>query len=127
MSFFKRLLVLLGFKAKKTVEEQFTEEFENLKTLQVKSLQFGASLEELTPALVLGHIERMKTLIIELQQKGSLRADESTILYVLGNISREEDTINSFGVGLGLDPDIYLSQVGASIGDIIKDLVILMK
>lgn len=125
MSFFKKIFALLGLN-KKSVIDQFNEEFEILKVLQVKALQPNVFFEEIEPSLILSHTSKIRELLKTLFQEGCISKDANFVNYTLSNIAMQENTISSFAISYKLDMPIYSSQVAASIGEILKDIVLLM-
>lgn len=125
MSFLKRILAVFGIK-NENLEDQFNAELENLKTLQIKSMQPFVTADEISPTIVLGHTGKIKELIVKLQRKGLLQKDDALLNYTLSNIALQESTITAFGAGYSADETIYASQVSASLSEILKDVALLL-
>lgn len=124
MSFINKLLTLLGINTK-SFEEQLNNEIMILKDLQIKSLQPSVTFDDISPIMVLNHTGKIKNIIQNAFKNGLLPKDYRTVKYVLNNISEQENMIKLSGNGYINDFSIYSSQVGASIGEIFKDLLLL--
>ena len=128
MSLFKKILTILGIK-RNTLEDdtvKLKKELVILHELQQKSLLPYGRAEDISPAVVLNHTGKLKELISSICQNDGFCKDETKINYVLNNISEQERMIELSGTAYSVDFPIYSSQVGASIGEILKDVALLM-
>lgn len=124
MPFINKLLTLFGINPK-SFEEQLKDEIMALKDLQLKSLQPFVTFDDISPIMILKHTGKIKDIISNASKSGLLPKDDRTIHYVLNNISEQEKMIELSGKGYIYDTSIYSSQVGASISEILKDLLLL--
>lgn len=128
MSLFKKLLSKLfgGKKAEDATTLQ--QEINVLNQMVSMSLLSGANASALSPDTILLHTAKVKKIIITLYNDGKLKMDRSTLDYLLTNIATQENMIISSGKGYGISsPDIFNSQVGSSILEIIKDIQTFVK
>lgn len=128
MSLFKKLLSKLfgGKKAEDTITLQ--QEINVLNQMVSMSLISGANASALSPDAILLHTAKVKKIIITLFNDGKLKMDRNTLDYLLTNIATQESMITSSGKGYGISsPDIFNSQVGSSIMEIIKDIQTFVK
>lgn len=92
-----------------------------------KSLQNGNMAEGVKPDDVLVHIRKVNEIIISLFENGYLNIDKKAVDYIIGNISSQEIMIKTSYAGYAMgDVSIYTSQVGASLSEILKDIVTLI-
>lgn len=128
MSLFKKLLSKL-FGEKKTEDiTTLQQEINVLNQMVSMSLISGANASALSPDTILLHTAKIKKIIITLFNDGKLKMDRSTLDYFLTNIATQENMIISSGKGYGISsPDIFNSQVGSSILEIIKDIQTFVK
>ena len=128
MSIFKKLLSKLfgGKKAEDTTT--LKQEINVLNQMVSMSLISGPNSSALSPDTILLHTAKVKKIIITLFNDGKLKMDRSTLDYLLTNITNQENMIISSGKGFGVSsPDIFNSQVGSSITEILKDIQIFVK
>ena len=128
MSIFREILSKLigGKKVEETTTLQ--QEINVLNQMVSMSLINGANSSDLSPDKILFHTAKVKEIVIRLYNDGQLKMDRKTLDYLLTNIAMQENMITSSGKGYGISsPDIYNSQVGSSIMEILKDIQIFMK
>ena len=126
MTFIQKLKTLFGWNKEKATTLQ--EEMECLKVLIAQSLQNSNTADGVKPDDVLLHTTKVKEIIVSLFEKGHLNIDRKTVDYILGNITSQENMIKTCYAGYAMgDVSIYNSQVGASLTEILKDIVTLVK
>ena len=126
MAFLQKFKTLFGLKKEKSITLQ--EEMNCLNALIAKSLQNGNTAEGVKPDDVLVHTRKVKEIIVSLFEDGHLNIDKKTVDYILGNISSQENMIKTSYAGYAMgDVSIYTSQVGASLSEILKDIVTLIR
>lgn len=125
MSIFKNLLSKLFSKKNEVDLITLQQEINVLSQMASMSLISGANSLALSPDKILFHTAKVKEIVIRLYDDGQLKMDRKTLDYLLTNIATQENMITSSGKGYGISsPDIYNSQVGSSIMEILKDIKI---
>ena len=125
MSIFKNLLSKLFNKKNEVNIVTLQQEITVLNQMVETSLINGDNSSVLSPDNILFHTTKVKEIIIRLYDDGQLKMDRKTLDYLLTNIATQENMITSSGKGYGISsPDIYNSQVGSSIMEILKDIQI---
>lgn len=123
MSIFKKLLSKLFGEKKADDVTTLQQEMKVLNQMVSMSLINGSNPSALSPDVILLHTAKVKKIIITLFNDGKLNMDRSTLDYLLTNIATQESMITSSGKGYGINnPDIFNSQVGSSILEILKDI-----
>lgn len=128
MSLFKILLSKLF--GRKNIEDTTTlqQELNALNRMVSMSLINDSNSSGLTPDAILLHTAKVKKIIITLFNDGKLKMDRTTLDYLLSNIAAQENMIITSGKGYGIsNPDIFNSQVGSSILEILKDIKTFVK
>ena len=122
-SVLKKLLSLYGNDEFR--RNELRDEVDALNSIMSKSLKIPCDVEEISPTIILKHTESIKKNISLYLERGVLN-DESSANYVISNIEDQERMIQlsdaAYKVG---DVEIYASQVGASISEILKDISLL--
>lgn len=125
MSIFKNLLSKLFNKKSEVNKVTLQQEITVLNQMVETSLINGDNSSVLSPDNILFHTAKVKKIVIRLYDDGQLKMDRKTLDYLLTNIATQENMITSSGKGYGItSPDIYNSQVGSSIMEILKDIQI---
>ena len=125
MSIFKNLLSKLFNKKSEVNKVTLQQEITVLNQMVETSLINGDNSSVLSPDNILIHTAKVKKIVIRLYDDGQLKMDRKTLDYLLTNIATQENMITSSGKGYGItSPDIYNSQVGSSIMEILKDIQI---
>ena len=124
MSIFKNLLSK-HFSKKNEVDLITLQQEINVLSQMASMSYSGANSLALSPDKILFHTAKVKEIVIRLYDDGQLKMDRKTLDYLLTNIATQENMITLSGKGYGISsPDIYNSQVGSSIMEILKDIKI---
>ncbi len=125
MNLIKRILKVFGY-CQENPEEQLMREMGMLRSLQIKSLDPNVTVDEISPAIVLGHIDNIKNILKELDRQGYI-GKTVPIQYTLNNIEMEKNHINVMSPSYTNNLSLYLSHVGAIIGVILEDLALFLR
>lgn len=128
MSLFKKLLSKLF--GGKSAEDATTlqQEISVLNQIVSMSLIPGSNSPALSADAILFHTAKVKEIINMLYIDGRLKMDRQTLDSLLSNISSQERMIETCSKAYSISgPDIYNSQVGSSISEILKDIHMFVK
>lgn len=125
---FKKLLSKLFGKKNEVHFVTLQQEINLLNQMVLMSLKSEPDLSPIPHETILLHTAKVKEIIINLFNDGQLNMDRKTLDFLLSNIATQESMIISSYRGYSLvNPDIYNSQIGSSISEILKDIHLFVK